>query len=70
MGAAVLKGEDVWAARLLGARDAVTERTGSTAVNRSVLDLKDEAGRQVRDRLGKGRISSASPPGAEPPFSR
>jgi predicted ATPase/DNA-binding XRE family transcriptional regulator len=57
--AAVLKGEDVWAARLLGARDAVTERTGATAVDRSVLDLKDEAERTVRDRLGEDRWARA-----------
>ena len=34
--AAVLKGDDAWAARILGARDAVTERTGATVVDNSV----------------------------------
>ena len=34
--AAVLKGDDAWAARILGARDAVTERTGATVVDKSV----------------------------------
>ncbi len=50
--AAVLKGDDIWAARILGARDAVTDRTGATVVDRSVEDLKDQAERQVRARLG------------------
>src|SRR4029077_13065303 len=30
--AAVLKGDDAWAARILGVRDAVSERTGATVV--------------------------------------
>ena len=34
--AAVLKGDDAWAARILGARDAVTDRTGVTVVDKSV----------------------------------
>ena len=50
--AAVLKGDHIWAARILGARDAVTDRTGATVVDRSVDDLKDQAERQVRARLG------------------
>ena len=33
--AAALKGDDAWAARILGARDAVTERTGATVVDTS-----------------------------------
>ena len=37
--AAVLKGNDAWAARILGAREAVTERTGATIVDTSVDDL-------------------------------
>ena len=31
--AAALKGDDAWAARILGARDAVTERTGATVAD-------------------------------------
>ncbi|HEY5416890.1 MAG TPA: helix-turn-helix domain-containing protein, partial [Gemmatimonadaceae bacterium] len=53
--AAVLKGDDEWAARILGARDAVTERTGATVVDTSVADLKDQAEREVRARLGANR---------------
>lgn len=50
--AAVLKGDDPWAARILGARDAVTERTGATIVDTSVDDLREQAERGVRRRLG------------------
>ena len=50
--AAVLKGDDAWAARILGARDAVTERTGATIVDTSVDDLRQQAERDARARLG------------------
>jgi ATP/maltotriose-dependent transcriptional regulator MalT len=50
--AAVLKGEDVWAARILGARDAVLERSGVTIVETPVDDLRNQAERQARERLG------------------
>jgi hypothetical protein len=53
--AAVLKGDDAWAARILGARDAVTERTGATVVDKSVDDLREQAERDVRARLGPNR---------------
>ena len=53
--AAVLKGDDAWAARILGARDAVTERTGATVVDKSVDDLRELAEREVRARLGPER---------------
>jgi predicted ATPase/DNA-binding XRE family transcriptional regulator len=53
--AAVLKGDDAWAARILGARDAVTDRTGVTVVDTSVRDLRERAEREVRARLGRGR---------------
>src|SRR5436190_8184785 len=53
--AAVLKGDDVWAARILGARDAVTERTGVTVVDKSVHDLREQAEREARARLGLER---------------
>jgi predicted ATPase len=57
--AAVLKGDDAWAARVLGARDAVTERTGVTVVDRSVADLREQAEREVRARLGPDRWGRA-----------
>src|SRR5262249_14216307 len=50
--AAVIKGDDAWAARILGARDAVTERTGATVVDTSVLALQEHAEREARARLG------------------
>jgi hypothetical protein len=65
--AAVLTGDDVWAARILGARDAVTERTGVTVVDPSVHDLRTRAEHELRARLGPdlwdrayaaGRVSS------------
>ena len=57
--AAVLKGDDAWAARILGARDAVTERTGATVVDKSVQDLREQAERETRARLGPDRWARA-----------
>lgn len=57
--AAALKGNDVWTARILGARDAVTERTGATATSNSVRDLRERAERQARARLGPDRWARA-----------
>jgi tetratricopeptide (TPR) repeat protein len=53
--AAVLKGDDLWAARILGARDAVTERTGATVADKWVHALGARAEREVRARLGPDR---------------
>src|SRR4029450_1806642 len=53
--AAVLKGDDAWASRILGARDAVTERTGTTVADKSVHDLRERAEREARTRLGPDR---------------
>jgi ATP/maltotriose-dependent transcriptional regulator MalT len=57
--AAVLKGDDEWAARILGARQAVTERTGAAVGEKSVDDLKNETERAVRARLGLRRWARA-----------
>jgi ATP/maltotriose-dependent transcriptional regulator MalT len=57
--AAVRTGDDAWAARILGARDAVTERTGVTVVDPSVRDLRDRAEREARARLGPDRWAQA-----------
>jgi tetratricopeptide (TPR) repeat protein len=57
--ASVLKGDDLWAARILGARDAITERAGATVVDSSVQDVRDQAERGVRARLGQDRWSKA-----------
>ena len=57
--AAVLKGDDIWAVRILGARDAVTERAGATVVDKSVQDVRDRVEREVRARLGPDRWGRA-----------
>ncbi len=53
--AAALRSDDAWAARILGTRDAVTERTGVTVVDKSVHDLRERAEREARARLGADR---------------
>jgi predicted ATPase/DNA-binding XRE family transcriptional regulator len=58
--AAMLKGDDAWAARILGARDAVTERTRATvAVRQSLDDLIGLVESDVRARLGPDRWAAA-----------
>jgi hypothetical protein len=57
--AAALKGDDLWTARILGARDAVTERTGGTVVDRWVQALGERAEREVRSRLAPDRWARA-----------
>ena len=57
--AAVLKSDDAWAARILGARDSITERTGVTVSDKSVQDLRNQAEREARARLGPDRWASA-----------
>jgi predicted ATPase/DNA-binding XRE family transcriptional regulator len=57
--AAVLKGDDEWAARSLGARDAITERTGAALLDPSVNDLREQAERGARARLGPTRWARA-----------
>jgi predicted ATPase/DNA-binding XRE family transcriptional regulator len=57
--AAVLKGDDLWAARILGARDAVTERTGATVVDKWVRALGEQTEGEVRARLGPDRWARA-----------
>ncbi|HET9703611.1 MAG TPA: helix-turn-helix domain-containing protein [Vicinamibacterales bacterium] len=53
--AAVLKGDDEWAARILGARDAVTERTGAAVAEHSLDELKEQARQGALGRLGPER---------------
>jgi ATP/maltotriose-dependent transcriptional regulator MalT len=57
--AAVVKGDDAWAARILGAGDSVTERTGATVVDKSVQDIREQVERNVRTHLGPGRWARA-----------
>jgi predicted ATPase/DNA-binding XRE family transcriptional regulator len=57
--AAVVKGDYPWAARILGMRDGVTERTGATSVDRSVKELRERTEQEVRERLGPDRWARA-----------
>ena len=57
--AAVLKGDYAWAARVLGARDAVTERTGASIADKWVRDMGERAEREARARLGPDRWARA-----------
>ena len=57
--AASLKNDDAWAARILGARDAIAERTGATLIGESIRGLREEAERQGRSRLGSDRWARA-----------
>lgn len=57
--AAVLKGNHLWAARILGLRDAITERTGTMVVDQSVHDLRDRTTADVRAQLGADRWARA-----------
>src|SRR5262249_40470097 len=57
--AAVLNGDDAWAAGIVGARDAVTESTGVTVVDCSVSDLRERAEHEARARLGPERWAHA-----------
>jgi ATP/maltotriose-dependent transcriptional regulator MalT len=57
--AAVLKGDDAWAARILGAREAMTERTGIALVDARVHDLRQQAEEVARERLGRDRWALA-----------
>jgi len=53
--AAELKGDDAWAARIVGVRDGVTERTGARAVDDSMRDVWERVERDARGRLGQRR---------------
>lgn len=57
--AAVLKGDDTWAARIVGAQDAVTERTGATIADKWVQEIGAGAAREARTRLGPDRWARA-----------
>jgi hypothetical protein len=46
-------------ARIIGARDAVTDRTGATVVDDCVRDLREHAERDARARFGAERWDRA-----------
>jgi predicted ATPase/DNA-binding XRE family transcriptional regulator len=66
--AAVIKGDDAWAGRILGALDALSERTGARVVLKWVHDLQMRSERQVRARLGPDRWADAYAAGRETSF--
>jgi tetratricopeptide (TPR) repeat protein len=53
--AAGLTGDDAWAARIVGIRDAATERTGVRAVDESTRHLWQRVERDARARIGQRR---------------
>lgn len=57
--AAALSGDDAWAARILGARDAVTERIGVMLTDNSAHDLLERTRRKAAARLGPDRWARA-----------
>jgi predicted ATPase/DNA-binding XRE family transcriptional regulator len=50
--AAAAKGDDAWIARILGMRDAVTERTGVAVADNSMRELRERRERIAGNRLG------------------
>src|SRR4029450_1324181 len=63
--AAVLNGDVAWAARIMGAADSVSERTGATVSDRAVRDLRVQAERNARARLGPARWTRSYAAGRE-----
>jgi predicted ATPase/DNA-binding XRE family transcriptional regulator len=57
--AAALKGDHAWTARILGARDAFTERMGATVASHSVRGLRERVEAEARARLGADRWTRA-----------
>jgi hypothetical protein len=57
--AAGLQGNDALAAKALGARDAITERTGATVSSNSVRELRDRVEQQAQARLGSTKWARA-----------
>lgn len=66
--AAILRGDDAWAARILGTLDAVSERTGATVVLKLVHDLQVESERTVRARLSRDQWAGAYDAGRRTSF--
>lgn len=63
--AAVIKGDHAWAARVLGALAAVTDRTRTTVVERAVAVLLETTTRTTQARLGPDRWERAFSAGRE-----
>jgi tetratricopeptide (TPR) repeat protein len=63
--AAVLRGDEAWAARILGTQDAVMERAGVVIADMPVRELREQAERKARARLGPDRWAVAYAAGRE-----
>ena len=50
--AARLKGEDAWAAKVLGTKDAIAERSGGTTSSTWIQQLRERVEQEARERLG------------------
>jgi hypothetical protein len=61
--AAVLKGNNAWAARILAIGRAVTERTGAAVVDKPLDALREQTEQEVRARLGPDRWQRAGAAG-------
>jgi predicted ATPase/transcriptional regulator with XRE-family HTH domain len=57
--AAAMKGEDAWMARILGAREAISDRTGTTVVDPFLRELCERTERAARQRLGADRWAAS-----------
>ncbi len=57
--AAMLKGDAAWTARILGARAAVSERTGARVVVTVIRDIGERAEQASRNQLGPERWAAA-----------
>jgi tetratricopeptide (TPR) repeat protein len=57
--AAALKGDDLFTARTLGARDAMIERTGARIVIKQLHEMSDRVAHAARERLGAERWAAA-----------
>jgi predicted ATPase/DNA-binding XRE family transcriptional regulator len=57
--AAALRDDHLWAARILGARDVVVERTGARIVIKPVHEMSTHVERVARERLGPDRWTAA-----------
>ena len=57
--AAMLTGSAAWAARILGARAAVSERTGAKVAVKVIRDLQERAEQDARAHLGPQRWATA-----------
>jgi predicted ATPase/DNA-binding XRE family transcriptional regulator len=57
--AAALKGDYAWVARILGARDAISDRTGAVLVDPLMYGVQEDVAREARARLGSDRWAQA-----------